>query len=252
MGGLLSLPLNDAVFPKQRPSHDAVALQRYGFEVPEDGLYALKRGDEGFGGATIACFHGNLETTSNSIQQWLFIRCRALIGFEYPGYGKRASEDINQDALLSDISTWIETLEKLKLSQKVFACGRSLGSFAALRFALSMQKKNIPCQGIVLVSPMLTAAATKVSSPWYQFVAPIDLLDNESAARQLSPKVPVLILHGEKDTVVPAWNSEALARAFTKNGNAVTRKVIANRGHNDLMKDVEVDIQHFLHAVAPA
>ena len=250
MGNYLSSPVEEAVFPKNRPPHDENNLRAHNFESPENGHYAVSHGEAiQPKGPILACFHGNLETTSNSLPHWLFAKkhFRALIGFEYPGYGKRSEEVASERAIKSAIPDWIQTLKMYELTGKVFSCGRSLGSFAAIQFAVALGED---CKGIVLVSPMLTAVATKVSYPWYRFLAPVDLLDNETAVRKLSPRVPVLILHGEKDAVVPQWNSEALEQALRDNGNAVTRKVVEGRGHNDVMTVVKDDINQFIETVS--
>lgn len=251
MGALLSTTLNDAVFPKKgRPAHDDYSLKRWGFEAPENGHYAFKWLNKTDEGIVAACFHGNMETTSNSLHQWLFLRCRALIGFEYPGYGLRHNEDVTQAAVLAQIPAWIDTIENSNLDKNgVVACGRSLGTFTALNFALTLGEK---CKGIVLVSPMLTAAATKLSAAWYRVATLIDLLDNESTAKKLSSTIPVLIIHGEKDMIIPKWNSEALKRVFESNNNPVELHVIADKGHNNLMQEkgeVQQIINNFISRI---
>ena len=248
MGATFSHPLNDVVFPKSRPGHDEKALRDGGFEAPAHGHYALRRNGEATpGSATLVCFHGNLETTSTSLGRWNFaiqqFRGDALVGFEYPGYGLRAAESVSQDAILAEIPEWLKILEKYDRKENLFVCGRSLGTFFALRFAISLRRK---CKGVILISPMLTAAATKIAAPWYYLAATVDLLDNESAAKRLSVDVPVLIVHGEEDSVVPAWNSEKLYRTFKDLGHDVTRKTIPNKGHNDLYGDVDAHVSQFI------
>lgn len=190
-----------------------------------------------------------METTSNSLPQWLFVNCKTLIGFEYPGYGLRERENASQDAILAEIPGWIDVLKRLHIDKKgVVVCGRSLGTFFALQFALALGQK---CDGVILVSPMLTAAATKLTEPWYRVATLIDMLDNESTARKISPDVPVLIIHGEMDTTVPRWNSEALKRVFEAKNVNVQLEIISDKGHNDLMSTPKVReiVNNFMNSI---
>jgi pimeloyl-ACP methyl ester carboxylesterase len=239
MGGVFSSPLNDAVFPRTgRPHHNEKKLrEEYGFHTVGN-IFSIKEipGDKTL---VSVCLHGNLEVVSNSVPQWGFLcNARAIIGLEYPGYGMRGDEEASEQSILAEIPRWIHALDDSGFKKNIVVCGRSLGSFVAIHLAISLGER---CAGLVLVSPMLTAIATKIKSPWYRIGSAFDLLDNETAASKLSEKIPVLLIHGEKDTVVPEWNSEELYLVLKRRRNAyVRREVIKNCGHNNLMGERQV------------
>lgn len=176
--------------------------------------------------ATVACFHGNMEHATEANRRWSFLRAATLYGFEYPGYGERRSEKPSEAAILADIPDIVDALSG---SERVVVCGRSLGTFAALNLAVALGDK---CVGVVLVSPMLTAIATKIPAPWYRALSFMDLLDNETTVKKLLPNVPVLIVHGDKDVVVPVWNGEALMSLLGPNSRI---EVMENYSHNDIV-----------------
>jgi pimeloyl-ACP methyl ester carboxylesterase len=194
---------------------------------------------------TVTCFHGNMELAAQATEKWSFLRPSHLMGFEYPGYGERSAEEASEDALLSDIPSIVEALKE---EERVVVCGRSLGTFPALKLAVALGSK---CVGVVLVSPMLTAIATKIPAPFFRMLAFMDLLDNEKTMRQLSENVPVFIAHGKQDSVVPVWNTHALMKTHTN-----THLFILDYcSHNDVMidgdfkKEVVSKIDSWLHAL---
>jgi pimeloyl-ACP methyl ester carboxylesterase len=177
--------------------------------------------------ATVACFHGNMESAAHATKIWSFLEASTLFGFEYPGFGERGAEEPSQAALLADIP---DIVAALKSSERVVVCGRSLGTFAALQLAINLGDK---CVGVVLVSPMLTAIATKIPSPWYRAFAFMDLLDNETAAKMVPANLPVLIVHGGKDNGVPLWNAQELLKTLPSANSSI--EVFTECSHNDIM-----------------
>jgi pimeloyl-ACP methyl ester carboxylesterase len=156
---------------------------------------------------TMAIFHGNLEDFAATQATWRRLKSTCLVGFEYPGYGWRTEEASTQAGILADIP---KQVSYLKDKGRVIVVGRSLGTFAALHLAVALGPGR--CAGVMLVSPMLTAIATKVPAPLYRALAFADYLDNESTAKLLSRNTPVFIVHGSADLVVPASNARALCK----------------------------------------
>jgi len=156
---------------------------------------------------TMAIFHGNLEDFAATQATWRRLKSTCLVGFEYPGYGWRTKETSTQAGILADIPRQVSYLTD---KGRVTVVGRSLGTFAALHLAVALGPGR--CAGVLLVSPMLTAIATKVPAPLHRALAFADYLDNESTAKLLSRNTPVLIVHGAADLVVPASNARALCK----------------------------------------
>ena len=158
----------------------------------------------------VAVFHGNMEDFAATQRTWRRLKSNCLVGFEYPGYGWRAAEVPTQAGVLADIPRQVSYLKDLKGEGRVVVVGRSLGTFAALHLAVALGPAR--CAGLLLVSPMLTAIATKVPPPFHRALAFADYLDNESTAKMLDPTIPVLIVHGAADVVVPVSNARALCK----------------------------------------
>jgi pimeloyl-ACP methyl ester carboxylesterase len=176
----------------------------------------------------LVVFHGNMEETSATVLPWERLHATCLVGFEYPGYGWRGAEPATQAGILADVPRQVKLL---KDEGRVIIIGRSLGTFAALNLAVALGRHR--CAGVVLISPMLTAIATKVRPPLHRALAFMDFLDNESTAKLLDPALPVLIIHGSADLVVPATNAQALCRAIPK----ATYIELHGVHHNDVMLD---------------
>ena len=187
--------------------------------------------------ATVVFFHGNLEDVSRTAYLWRRLRPKCLVGFEYPGYGWRKDEEPSQRAFLEDVPRRVRWMNVLNSGRKVILCGRSLGSFAALNLAVALGPDK--CDGLVLLSPMLTAVATTVPKSVYRAFGPLDYADNETLARRLHPSIPVFIAHGRQDKVVPLWNAEELARAFPA-GSRHTFRTIEEAGHNNLTDSTQL------------
>lgn len=179
----------------------------------------------------LATFHGNLEDVSGTVYMWKRLRAKSLIGFEYPGYGWRGDEDASQRAFLADLSKQIKWIDVINTGKKVIVCGRSLGSFSALTLASILGPDK--CDGVILLSPLLTAVAIRVASPLYKAFAAFDYADNETLAKSLHPSVPVFIAHGECDDTVPLWNARALWHALPESCRRAF-VVIEDAGHNNL------------------
>lgn len=195
------------------------------------------RSSEAARNATIVFFHGNLEDVSRTAYLWKRLRAKCLIGFEYPGYGWRGEEEPSQRALLADVPRQVRWLNVLNSGRKVILCGRSLGSFAALNLAVALGPDK--CDGLVLLSPMLTAVATSVPRSLYRAFGALDYADNETLAGRLHPSIPVFIAHGKQDKVVPLWNAADLMSAFPASSRH-TFCTIDLAGHNNLTDSTQL------------
>jgi hypothetical protein len=103
--------------------------------------------------------------------------------------------------------------------------GESLGSAVALDLALSR-----PCRALVLESPFASIPA--MARAVYPFLPLWPLVrtryDNEAKARRLG--VPLLVLHGERDEVVPFAQGR---RVFEAAPGEKRFFAIPRAGHND-------------------
>ena len=168
--------------------------------------------------------HGNAETLA-SIQPLCreFIRQGyGVLAYDYAGYGfsgGRASEK----QVYCDVQSVYRflTVTKSVLPADIIVMGFSVGSGASCFIA----EKNPGIKALVLIAPF--ASAIEVMLP---FPLPGNRFNN--AQRLKNCIVPVLIMHGTADRVIPIRNSWILYR----NSAAGQKKLITveNAGHNDI------------------
>jgi hypothetical protein len=181
------------------------------------------------GAVTIVHFHGNAEELADLVPMaWAFRR--AGLGFfavEYPGYGLAREYAPSEEALYADSEAALWHLQnglEVPVSHVVLE-GQSLGSGVAVEMA-----KRGHGARLVLISPFTSvpdvAASTIPILPVRWLVR--DRFDNLSKARELT--LPVLVVHGTDDEVIPVSMGEKLARAFP---NAVFHGVRGGH-HNDI------------------
>lgn len=163
-----------------------------------------------------------------------------LLLVEYPGYGRSAgspSQNSITDAFVAAYD--ILAARKDTDSARIIFFGRSLGGAAVC--ALTAHR---PSAALVLMS-----AFTRVRSFTSKYLAPgflvRDPFDN-LAAVQIYQK-PVLIIHGQNDTIIPYSHGQALYQASHR-GKLITYQA----GHNDCPPDWKIfwqDIETFLHDI---
>jgi pimeloyl-ACP methyl ester carboxylesterase len=177
--------------------------------------------------------HGNAEDMC-SVD--IFKQCETyqLVAFEYPGYGIRQGESIDEMALIDAVPLMAEWLrDNVPEDKKIVICGRSLGTFVALRLAHELEGM---CKALILVSPMLSAISTRVSAPWYHFLWPIDMIHNKDfVTNEYENKTSsVMLIHGKKDEIVPCDHSACLAELLKKKNIEVDVRMLPHADHNDI------------------
>jgi uncharacterized protein len=148
-----------------------------------------------------------------------------VVAFHYRGYppseGSPGAAALREDALA--IFDW--AARRFPGRRRV-AAGFSIGSGIAAFLAARR-----PLDGAILVTPFDSLAAAAADHyPWL----PVRLLfrhEMDAAAALRGTRVPVAIIAGERDTLIPAARTDALRRAVP---NLVFDRTIAGAGHNDI------------------
>ena len=175
--------------------------------------------------------HGN----GGSLQDWvtntdLYRRTGFdLFIIDYRGYGKSSGRIESEAQLHADVSAAWNFIAPEYAGRKVVLYGRSLGTGLATNLAT-----EVKADLLVLVSPYSSLyAAARDHYPW----VPGAVLRYPMRTDQWLPKVtmPVLILHGDRDTVIGIEHAERLA-ALKPGAEFVRLRGVA---HNDVQTSGE-------------
>ena len=145
---------------------------------------------------------------------------------DYRGYGKSSGSIDSQAQLMADVRTaWLGIAPRYAGQRRVFF-GRSLGTGLAAQLAAEVQPELT-----VLASPYASMVA--LAQEQYAWVPTAVLrypLHTDQALRRVHG--PVLLLHGERDTLIAAVHSQRLL------GVAPSARLVSvpGAGHNDLQR----------------
>lgn len=180
---------------------------------------------------TVLVLHGNAGNigTRAPLARLLMQYGYGVLLLEYRGYGGNSGKP-DEQGLYLDAEAGMQYLEKHHVDQsQIVIYGESLGTGVATY--LAYVSKNA-C-AVILQSPYTTLAAlARYHYPWIP-ITPWDKFDSISHIR--ASKVPVLILHGTEDKVVPFEEGQALFQAANEPKKFV---VLENRGHSHLWSPV--------------
>lgn len=183
----------------------------------------------GRGPLTLLWLHGNAGHIGHRLEQLALIRERLGVGvflLDYRGYGRsegRPSEDgTYRDA--SAALTYLQAQPGVDAAGIVLY-GQSLGGAVAVELATRERVR-----GLILEAPFASVPA--MARAVYPFLPVGPFLRNryDSLARIGSVGAPVLILHSERDEVVPYEQGRALFAAAAEPKRFHT---IVGAGHND-------------------
>ena len=149
-----------------------------------------------------------------------------LFMIDYRGYGKSSGRISSQAQLLADARAAWDSVASHYAGKRVVLFGRSLGTGLAATMATELQPDLT-----VLVSPYVSLRA--LAAEHYRWV-PTALLRYPLATDEVLPRVqsPLLLIHGERDTLIPPSHSERLAALSPR----VRLLKVPGAGHNDLQQ----------------
>ncbi|CAB3406260.1 unnamed protein product [Caenorhabditis bovis] len=160
-----------------------------------------------------------------------FYRCDVYT-YDYTGYGmsRGSSSERNMYADISAVYNHIIEVRNVPAS-KIVMMGYSIGTAATVEL-VKTQSVNVPA-GIILLAPPASIFRVLVNVIGLKRVGETTCcLDKFSTVNKIADiKVPVLIIHGEKDRTVPIAHGKLICeKAVTK----VTPEWVATGTHNDL------------------
>ena len=189
------------------------------------------------GQPTVAFFHGNAVQLADA--EWLGDQLAELgIGFfavEFPGYGLAAAAGgPSEQGCYSAAEIALTFLEKSTPRGQIVLLGQSLGTGVAVEMAARGHGSKL-----ILVTPYTSIPQMAAELFWFLPTRLLvrDSFDNLGKAKRLS--LPVLIIHGTADEVVPTRMGQALAKEFPR----AELMRVEGAHHNDLIDRSEVLIR---------
>ena len=206
---------------RQRPGFGKVPLAA-GLEVDTFYLPAPP------GAPTVVHFHGNGEQLlgQRELDQLLGDAGLGFLAVEYPGYGASAGSP-TEAGLYASAEAALQFLREqgVKPEQMVLS-GRSLGTGVAVEMA----RRGYGAR-MVLVSPYTSMVA--MGQRMLPFLPAALLVRDrfESLAKAPGISIPVLVIHGERDEVIPVEMGRTLGQRFPH----ATVVTVPRAGHNDVL-----------------
>jgi len=148
----------------------------------------------------------------------------SVIAYDYPGYGLSTGTPTEAGAIRACEDVYEHACTTLNIRpEDIILHGRSLGSGVATQIA-----RKHAVAGVVLESAF--TSIIRVLTTYKLF--PFDHFDNAAAMSKLPKHLPLLIIHGELDKVVPISHGEALFAAASSSEKR--HAWIPGAGHNDV------------------
>jgi len=191
--------------------------------------------------------HGNGEDLGQ-VHDWcerLSSEFHAVVyAWDYRGYGPRRGFASSEMNVFSDIEVVYAHIRKRFPENRILFFGRSLGCAPSIASAA----KHTKALGLIIESPFLTCIKTVFHT---NFTFWFDMFRNETNIQGV--KLPVLVIHGKEDRVVPFSHGVKL---FQECQNPWSSLWLEHAGHNDIDTAYQYElfqkIQHFLTFLDPS
>ncbi len=187
-------------------------------------------------GPVVLYLHGNGENLETLRFSGLFENLGGLgatvLAIDFPGYG-RSTGDPGEEALVASGLAAFDALVERFPRRPLHIVGWSLGAAVAVQTAAARQEQ---LTGLVLLSPWhdLVSVASRHYPEFLVRSVLRDRYDSGTAAAGI--ELPVLIVHGAADDLIPATEGRRLAGRFPGDPRL---EILENVGHNDLLSRPE-------------
>ncbi len=161
----------------------------------------------------------------------------SVLAIDYRGFGKSSGSAPTETLAYEDARIAWEHLKTLMPNAKQrFLYGHSLGGAVAVHIATELAERQEAAGGLILESTF-TSIRDLTTAYGYGWV-PVGLVQTqrfESLEKIERVKLPLLLLHGTADRVIPHHMSEALhARAHAREPGRKKLVIIEGGGHSNL------------------
>jgi hypothetical protein len=192
---------------------------------------------------TLLVSHGNAEDIGDD-RFWLQDLQKAgfaVLAYDYEGYGTSQGAPSERAAYDDEAAAYDYLTRNLKIpAERIIIFGRSVGSGPAVQIAATR-----PAAALILQSPFVSAFRVLTRIP----LLPFDKFPNYKVIRQV--RCPVLIIHGESDTVIGSWHGKKLYELANEPKKYLP---VPGADHNDLewvaQKTYSTSLQEFAEFVS--
>ncbi len=203
-----------------------------------NGILYRRNGNKG----VVLYLHGNAGNLMSwqHMAQEILVHNKDLLLIDYSGYGK-SEGTFSEEGFYEDGHAALKFLQQQGYApQNIILYGRSIGSGIATQLAVSKQ-----AGGLILESPY--CSIPQLGKEKMPFLLPGLLLRYQfnNLEKAVRIKIPVLILHGTDDTLIPCEHGQQLYKAIT----APKTLVLINGGHHNdlnLFAEKEMALKDFL------
>lgn len=188
---------------------------------------------------TILFSHGNAEDLSTlyPFLKLLTEHGYAVFAYDYPGYGQSTGKPSERGTYQAiDAAYQYMTTELNIPADHILLYGRSLGAGPTIELA-----SHSPCAGLILESAFVSAYRVYTYLP----LIPFDKYRNLHKIAAIT--VPILLIHGTHDSVIPIWHSKKLFAHATSPKQAYW---VEGASHNNVLSAAKTAywqaINHFV------
>lgn len=172
---------------------------------------------------TILWTHGNAEDIGllSPIFEEFHSLGLGVLAYDYPGYGLSTGTAKEKTCYQAADMVWDHMTGKLNIHEKdIVLLGQSVGSGPTIYLAEKHQSSSV-----VLIAPLTSVYRVGVKYP----IFPFDQFPNIGRIKNVSS--PLLVLHGEQDSVIPQNHGQRLIDAHPGESQFVN---LPNTNHNDI------------------
>ncbi|MEX2262532.1 MAG: alpha/beta hydrolase [Bryobacteraceae bacterium] len=196
-------------------SEDGIRLHAWWIEVPGARLATL-------------FLHGNAGNLSHRLRRIAEITAAgsSLLLLDYRGFGKSEGRPSESGLYRDADAGYRHLIARGYKPERIVVHGESLGTAVAVDLAVRM-----PCAGLILESPFSSAGA--VAAGVLPVLGPLVVRTFDSIGKIGRVRAPLLIVHGDRDEVIPLELGRALFDAAREPKQWIAVK---GAGHNDLVE----------------
>lgn len=197
----------------------------------EDGerLHGWWIGAQGSSRGHVLLCHGNAGNVGDRVPHARLLAAAGfdVLLFDYRGFGRSSGRPGEEGTYRDARAARSALLGHADVDEtRLLYLGESLGGAVALQLAL-----EAPPRGLILQSSFLSVR--EVARVHYPFIPAAAVPDVYPSGRRIGRlRAPLLVLHGDRDEIIPLAQGEALFRAAPEPKQL---HVFARAGHNDLV-----------------